>query len=226
MLNKNLHAQTQALYCAWFEQFLPFDGTLPSDWHIGTIRDIAVIKTNSFNPQKNLGVILEHYSIPAFDEQRFPVFELSDNVKSNKYILTNNSVLASKLNPDTKRIWRPMCLTDHAVCSTEFIVFEANDPTHKDFLFSIIDSRSFSDWMCAHTTGSTNSRQRTTPSTTLDFKVPIAPNNVIDEFCKTVTPMYDLISQNLQEIQRLALLRDSLLPRLMSGEIDIFGIAL
>ena len=225
-VNKNLHAQTQALYCAWFEQFLPFDGTLPSDWHIGTIRDIAVIKTNSFNPQKNLGVILEHYSIPAFDEQRFPVFELSDNVKSNKYILTNNSVLASKLNPDTKRIWRPMCLTDHAVCSTEFIVFEANDPTHKDFLFSIIDSRSFSDWMCAHTTGSTNSRQRTTPSTTLDFKVPIAPNNVIDEFCKTVTPMYDLISQNLQEIQRLALLRDSLLPRLMSGEIDIFGIAL
>lgn len=225
-INKNLIQQTQALYSAWFEQFLPFDGSMPSDWRIGTIGDIATIKTNSFNPQKNPGVMLEHYSIPAYDEQHFPVFEPSDNVKSNKYILTDNSVLASKLNPDTKRIWRPMCLTDHAVCSTEFIVFEANNSAHKDFLFSIIDSQSFSDWMCAHTTGSTNSRQRTTPSTTLEFKVPIASYDVIDEFCASVTPMYDLVSQNLQENQRLASLRDSLLPKLMTGEIDVSDVDL
>ena len=225
-INKNLVQQTQALYISWFEQFLPFDGSMPSDWRIGTIGDIATIKTNSFNPQKTPGVMLEHYSIPAYDEQHFPVFEPSDNVKSNKYILTDNSVLASKLNPDTKRIWRPMCLTDHAVCSTEFIVFEANNSAHKDFLFSIIDSQSFSDWMCAHTTGSTNSRQRTTPSTTLEFKVPIASDDVIDEFCASVTPMYDLVSQNLQENQRLASLRDSLLPKLMSGETDVSDVDL
>ena len=225
-INKNLIQQSQALYSTWFEQFLPFDGTMPSDWRIGTLGDIATIKTNSFNPQKNPGVMLEHYSIPAYDEQHFPLFESSDNVKSNKYILTDNSVLASKLNPDTKRIWRPMCLTDQAVCSTEFIVFEANNSAYRDFLFSIIDSQFFSDWMCAHTTGSTNSRQRTTPSTTLEFKVNVAPDDVIDEFCASVTPMYDLISQNLLENQRLASLRDSLLPKLMSGEIDVSNIEL
>ena len=199
---------------------------MPSNWHIGTIRDIADITTNSFNPQKNPGVRLEHYSIPAFDEQHFPVFELSDNVKSNKYILTNNSVLASKLNPDTKRVWRPMCLSENAVCSTEFIVFESKDPEHKDFLFSIIDSQPFSDWMCAHTTGSTNSRQRTTPSTTLDFKIAVPPDDVVDEFCSTVAPMYDLISQNLLENQRFSSLRDQLLPKLMTGEIDVSNIDL
>lgn len=225
-INKNLIQQSQALYSAWFEQFLPFDGSMPSDWRIGTLGDIATIKTNSFNPQKNPGVMLEHYSIPAYDEQHFPFFESSDNVKSNKYILTDNSVLASKLNPDTKRIWRPMCLTGQAVCSTEFIVFEANNSAHRDFLFSIIDSQFFSDWMCAHTTGSTNSRQRTTPSTTLEFKVNVAPDDVIDEFCASVTPMYDLISQNLLENQGLASLRDSLLPKLMSGEIDVSNIEL
>ena len=170
--------------------------------------------------------MLEHYSIPAYDEQHFPVFEPSDNVKSNKYVLTDNSVLASKLNPDTKRIWRPICLTDHAICSTEFIVFETNNSAHKDFLFSIIDSQSFSDWMYAHTTGSTNSRQRTTPSTTLKFKVPIAADDVINAFCTSVTPMYDLVSQNLQENQRLTSLRDSLLPKLISGEIDVSDIDL
>lgn len=225
-INKNLIQQSQALYSTWFEQFLPFDGTMPSDWRIGTLGDIATIKTNSFNPQKNPGVMLEHYSIPAYDEQHFPLFESSDNVKSNKYILTDNSILVSKLNPDTKRIWRPMCLTDQAVCSTEFIVFEANNSAYRDFLFSIIDSQIFSDWMCAHTTGSTNSRQRTTPSTTLEFKVNVAPDDVIDEFCASVTPMYDLISQNLLENQRLASLRDSLLPKLMSGEIDVSNIEL
>lgn len=225
-INKNLIQQSQALYSAWFEQFLPFDGSMPSDWRIGTLGDIATIKTNSFNPQKNPGVMLEHYSIPAYDEQHFPFFESSDNVKSNKYILTDNSVLASKLNPDTKRIWRPMCLTGQAVCSTEFIVFEANNSAHRDFLFSIIDSQFFSDWMCAHTTGSTNSRQRTTPSTTLEFKVNVAPDDVIDEFCASVTPMYDLISQKLLENQGLASLRDSLLPKLMSGEIDVSNIEL
>ena len=225
-INKNLLEQAQSIYSAWFEQFLLSDGIMPSNWHIGTIRDIADIKTNSFNPQRNLGVMLEHYSIPAFDEQFFPVFELSNNVKSNKYILTNNSVLASKLNPDTKRVWRPMCLSQNAVCSTEFIVFEAKNPEHKDFLFSIIDSQPFSDWMCAHTTGSTNSRQRTTPSTTLDFKIAVAPDDVVDEFCSTVAPMYDLISQNVLENQSLSSLRDQLLPKLMTGEIDVSDIDL
>ena len=223
-INKNLLEQAQSIYSAWFEQFLPFDGTMPSDWHIGTIRDIADIKTNSFNPHKNPGVMLEHYSIPAFDAQHFPIFELSNNVKSNKYILTKSSVLASKLNPDTKRTWRPMCLSENTVCSTEFIVFEARNPEHKDFLFSVIDSQPFSDWMCAHTTGSTNSRQRTTPSTTLDFEISVAPDDVIDEFCSSVTPMYDLISHNLLENQRLSSLRDQLLPRLMSGELDVSNI--
>ena len=225
-INKNLFQQAQSIYSAWFEQFLLYNGKMPSNWHIGTIRDIADITTNSFNPQKNPGVMLEHYSIPAFDEQHFPVFELSDNVKSNKYILTNNSVLASKLNPDTKRVWRPMCLSENAVCSTEFIVFESKDPEHKDFLFSIIDSQPFSDWMCAHTTGSTNSRQRTTPSTTLDFKIAVPPDDVVDEFCSTVAPMYDLISQNLLENQRFSSLRDQLLPKLMTGEIDVSNIDL
>lgn len=223
-INKNLEQQAQTLYSAWFEQFIPFNSSMPSGWHYGTIADIAVIKTNSFNPQKNPGVMLEHYSIPSFDEQHYPVFECSDNVKSNKYILTKNSVLASKLNPDTKRIWRPIYLTDSAVCSTEFIVFEAKKPTYKDFLFSVIDSQSFSDWMCAHTTGSTNSRQRTTPTTTLEYKIPIASNEIIAEFCSLVTPMYDLINQNLQENQKLSSLRNLLLPRLISGEIDVSNI--
>lgn len=220
-INKNLEQQAQAIFKAWFVDFEAFDGEMPDDWIVSKLSDIASIKTNSFSPVKNPDAQLEHYSIPAYDEQKYPVFESAAGVKSNKYILSKNSVMISKLNPDTKRVWRPMCLSELAVSSTEFIIFEAFNPAYRDFVFSVIDSAAFSDWMCAHTTGSTNSRQRTTPSATLEFQVALPDEKTITDFCAIVTPMYDTISANICENQKLAQLRDSILPRLMSGELDV-----
>lgn len=225
-INKNLEQQAQTIFKAWFVYFEPFDGEMPSDWVISRLGDIASIKTNSFSPVKNPDAQLEHYSIPAYDEQKYPVFESAAGVKSNKYMLSKNSVMISKLNPDTKRVWRPMCLSELAVSSTEFIIFEAFNPAYRDFVFSIIDSADFSDWMCAHTTRSTNSRQRTTPSATLEFQVALPDEKAITDFCAIVTPMYDTIASNICENQKLAQLRDSILPKLMSGELDVSDIDL
>ena len=225
-INKNLEQQAQAIFKAWFIDFEPFDEKIPANWVVSKLGDIASIKTNSFSPVKNPDAQLEHYSITAYDEQKYPVFESAEGVKSNKYILSKNSVMISKLNPDTKRAWRPMCLSDLAVSSTEFIIFEAFNPAYKDFVFSIIDSAAFSDWMCTHTTGSTNSRQRTTPSATLEFQIALPDEKTITDFCAIVTPMYDTISANICENQKLAQLRDSILPKLMSGELDVSNIDL
>jgi len=223
-INKNLEQQVQTLYNAWFVNFEPFNGEMPSDWIISKLGDIVSIKTNSFSPTQNPETQLEHYSIPAYDNQKYPVFEAASRVKSNKYILSPNSVMISKLNPETKRVWRPMCISKLAVSSTEFIIFEAFNPAYKDFVFSIIDSSGFSDWMCAHTTGSTNSRQRTTPSATLEFQVVLPNEKTITDFCAIVTPMYDSIAANICENQKLTQLRDAILPKLMSGELDVSDI--
>ena len=225
-INKNLEQQAQAIFKSWFVDFEPFNGEMPHDWIVSRLGDIASIKTNSFSPTKNPDAQLEHYSIPAYDEQKYPVFESAADVKSNKYILSKNSVMISKLNPDTKRVWRPMCLSELAVSSTEFIIFEAFNPAYRDFVFSIIDSADFSDWMCAHTTGSTNSRQRTAPSATLEFQAVLPDEKAITDFCAIVTPMYDTIASNICENQKLAQLRDSILPKLMSGELDVSNIDL
>lgn len=223
-INNNLEQQAQAIFKSWFVDFEPFNGEMPHDWIASRLGDIASIKTNSFSPVKNPDAQLEHYSIPAYDEQKYPVFESAAGVKSNKYILSKNSVMISKLNPDTKRVWRPMCLSELAVSSTEFIIFEAFNPAYRDFVFSIIDSATFSDWMCAHTTGSTNSRQRTAPSATLEFQVALPNEKAITDFCAIVTPMYDAIASNICENQKLAQLRDSIPPKLMSGELDVSNI--
>ena len=220
-INRNLAEQARLIYSDWFVDYGHFGGTMPKDWMDGVLGDLAEIKTSTFKPDKEPDVIVEHYSIPALDEKHFPVFEIASGIKSNKYLLSKQSVMISKLNPDTKRIWRPLCLSEKPVCSTEFIVFEASNSKNKDFIYSIIDSVAFSNHLCANVTGSTGSRQRAVPKATLGFEVKIPPQYIIDDFSAIVTPIYDLIAKNEMENQRLAETRDKLLPKLMSGELDV-----
>lgn len=226
ILNNNLEEQARSVFQSWFIDYEPFGGVAPSNWQPSTLGQIAVIKTDSWSPAKNPDVVVEHYSIPSFDEKHYPMFEIASGIRSNKYILTPDSVMISKLNPDTKRIWRPMCLSKHPVCSTEFIVYEAKKNGQKDYIYSIIDSVPFLNHLCSHTTGSTNSRQGATPKATLEFPILLPSDSVIEDFCHIVTPMYEMIASNIIENQSLAKTRDSLLPKLMSGEIDVSDIQL
>ena len=223
-INDNLEQQAQAIYHERFETVSPND--LPSDWRIVTLGEVATISNKSFNPLKEPEILLEHYSIPAFDEARFPVFELSTSIKSNKFIIDTSCFMISKLNPTTKRVWKPYCLTGNAVCSTEFIVYKAKDQSITDFLYSVIDSGSFSDFMCSHVTGSTGSRQRTTPSDTLSYELILPSEDELAEFQSLVSPMYAQMRINAIENDKLKRLRDSLLPKLMSGEIDVSSVHL
>lgn len=223
-INKNLEQQTQAIFKSWFVDFELNYGIMPSDWKVSQLGSIAKISTEVFSPAKNPNVEVEHYSIPAYDEKRYPVFETSNGIKSNKYRLSSNSVMISKLNPDTKRIWRPYCISDNPICSTEFIVYEPINPLNRDFIYSIIDSIGFSAFLCSHTTGSTNSRQRATPSITLTYDIIVPNEKTIQAFCSIVSPMYDTIENNIKENQKLAETRDKLLPKLMSGELDVSDI--
>ena len=223
-INDNLEQQAELLY---HERFETVDrDKLPVGWRIVRLGDVATISKKSFNPAKEPEMLLEHYSIPAFDEAHFPVFEPSTAIKSNKFIIDDSCFMISKLNPTTKRVWKPYCLTENAVCSTEFIVYKAKSQEITDFLYSVIDSASFSDFMCSHVTGSTGSRQRTTPSDTLAFELVLPNAKEIAEYQGIVSPMLEQIKCNAIENDRLKRLRDSLLPKLMSGEIDVSGIQL
>ena len=223
-INDNLQQQAELLY---HERFETIDrDKLPVGWRIVRLGDVATISKKSFNPAKEPEMLLEHYSIPAFDEAHFPVFEPSTAIKSNKFIVDDSCFMISKLNPTTKRVWKPYCLTANAVCSTEFIVYKAKRQEITDFLYSVIDSTSFSDFMCSHVTGSTGSRQRTTPSDTLAFELILPTTEEIAEYQGIVSPMFEQIKCNAIENDKLKRLRDSLLPKLMSGELDVSSIQL
>lgn len=221
-INDNLQQQAQTLFSECF--CLRSGDPLPQGWVLSSLGDVAVISNKSFNPLKQPETMLEHYSIPAFDETRYPVFELSTAIKSNKFIVDADCFMISKLNPTTKRVWRPYCITRATVCSTEFIVYKAKDRKLTEFLYSLIDSSSFSDFMCSHVTGSTGSRQRTIPLDTLQYQFYLPTAEEIADFSAIVAPIYAQIRVNAMENARLKDLRDSLLPRLMSGEIDVSAI--
>lgn len=91
-------------------------------------------------------------------------------------------------------------------------------------MYSVINSNSFSDFMCSHVTGSTGSRQRTTPSDTLSYEMVLPTEDELTEFQSLVSPMYAQMRINAIENDKLKQLRDSLLPKLMSGDLDVSGI--
>ena len=185
------------------------------------LKNVLSISTKALKPQEHADEIWEHYSIPAFDEKHRPIFEPASGIKSNKYQIDSGCILISKLNPSTKRIWMPCCSSNNAVCSTEFIVYRPYLKEYKSFYYAAIDSPRFTDYLLEHVSGSTGSRQRAQPKDTLNYLMPNPDNEEIKDFCTFADPIYRHIQINEQQTAKLELLRETLLPKLMSGAIDV-----
>ena len=115
----------------------------------------------------------------------------------------------------------PACSSKQAVCSTEFIVYKPKNPIHKAFYYAAIGAPAFRDFLLAHVTGSTGSRQRTQPKATLTYPIPNPGLEAIEDFCAFANPLYEQIKVNERNSTQLEELRDALLPKLMTGEIDV-----
>ena len=141
---------------------------------------------------------------------------------SNKLVVKRNSVLLSKLNPHIPRIWLPdLHETRRSVCSTEFIVASASPGYSHEFLFSLFTSKAFASTYGTLITGTTGSHQRIRPENVLEMKNVIPPKKLVEVFKSQTKPIFDLISRNIDQSRTLATLRDTLLPKLLSGELSV-----
>ncbi|WP_041845091.1 restriction endonuclease subunit S, partial [Caldibacillus thermoamylovorans] len=238
-ISKKLEEMAQAIFKQWFVDFEfpnengePYKssggemveselGMIPKGWKVTTLDNIVNISTKSINPQNYAERVFEHYSIPALDNNKTPEIQMGKEIKSNKYLIDDNVILISKLNPNTKRIWKPIPQYKFAICSTEFIVYVPKENNIFYYVYEFINSDYFSEMLVSHATGSTGSRQRVKPKDTLNFKIYLPPVELMVKFSKAVKPMHDSISLKNLEIQKLVLTRDTLLPKLMSGEIRV-----
>lgn len=197
-------------------------GPIPQRWRVGTVDELASLTRGCINPGEFSLETFDHYSIPAFDEGCFPRQELGGNIKSNKFPVPPNCVMVSKLNPDTPRIWLADVTGERrAICSTEFLVSTPKPPATREFLFSLYSSEAFTASFATLVTGTSNSHQRVKPDGLLTMECVIPDVPLIAEFTKLVNPWFRQITHNIRESRTLAALRDTLLPKLLSGELQV-----
>jgi type I restriction enzyme S subunit len=197
-------------------------GEIPKGWEVGTLKEFAKLKTQSVNPSIKPDKIWEHYSIPAFDSGKLPVQESGNDIKSGKYMVPRNSVLVSKLNPQFPRIWLvDVWDTDSSICSTEFMPFKPLVEGWLSYLYEMLKSQRIQTEIINRVTGSTGSRQRVKPKDIAILPCLVPPKKLINFFCARVGPLHDNLLSNIRQSATLVFLRDTLLPKLISGELRV-----
>jgi type I restriction enzyme S subunit len=249
-MNATLEAMARALFRSWFVDFDPvrakqegrkptgmddataalfpdsfYDsefGHIPTGWHVGRVAEVSEFSRSSINPADFPEETFDHYSLPAFDDGRVPKAEPGSAIMSNKLVVTRNSVLLSKLNPHIPRIWLPdVDNTRRSVCSTEFIVASTRSGFSREFIFSLFTSAAFATTYGTLVSGTTGSHQRIRPESVLEMKTVIPLPKLVEAFTTVAQPMFDKINRNIDQSRTLATLRDTLLPKLLSGELRV-----
>ncbi len=199
-------------------------GEVPKGWEVTAFGDIAELCKGTINPQSQKDVLFNHYSLPAYDNSKLPFLEKGESIKSNKTLVPDDTVLISKLNPRIPRIWYIGTVDENAICSTEFIVFRPLKNLSSSFIYCYATSLKFLESLQQLVTGTSNSHQRVKPEQIKTICEIASNNDLRIHFSKMMDSIFLEILKNRKESENLAELRDSLLPKLLSGELDMLGL--
>lgn len=215
--NKTLEAMAETLFRKWFVE------EAQGDWEEKILFDISEHKKINIRPDKNPTIEYNHYSIPAFDKGKNPVKELGIEIKSNKYKIFENSILISKLNPRFPRvwsIWKEFENKENSICSTEFQVVYPSKKEYFSFIYYLLKSQPATNELIGAASGTSGSHQRVKPQDIFNISFLFNENKAI-KFHNLVKNNLDKIKNNKTQIITLEKLRDTLLPKLMSGEVRV-----
>lgn len=218
--------QLRQLFPSEFEQSdessIGINGWIPKGWSLGPFSKIAILKNKSVHPNKEPEKLWTQFSLPAFDAGQIPTHDLGIEIKSGKYKISENTVLVSKLNPHKPRIWMPRVKdTDVSVCSTEFMPFEPVNYGHRVFVFSLMNSENVKSKIASRVTGTTGSHQRVSPKEVAVMPILLPSLDCVTSFSNLIKSSFDKVELNLDQNIELAILRDTLLPKLISGELQL-----
>lgn len=199
---------------------------------------IQAIYSNEFDPTTHMpsGVLAD---ICSYSSDRIPVSELSvstyfstENMQPNKTgsvdatslpSITQTTgchkgdVLISNIRPYFKKI---VYVTDDSCgCSTDVLCFVPKEEQYSAFLFGTLYMDRFFDYMVAGSKGT--KMPRGDKQQIMNYPVVLPSRESLDLFNGLIVPMLNQIETYRTENSRLASLRETLLPRLMSGELDV-----
>jgi type I restriction enzyme S subunit len=197
-------------------------GEIPRGWRICELSRVAKLFNAAVKPAADPAMQWEHYSIPAFDEGRRPKIERGSEIKSNKFRVPTGSILVSKLNPQTPRVWLTVVRSEAAaVCSTEFMPFVPVKSNWRSWIYVLTLSPGFQAEILDRVTGSTGSRQRVSPGEIAELPIVRPPDELIESFGEVTGPALIRSTGLVHDSIALEATRDTLLPRLISGELRV-----
>lgn len=246
-MNETLEAMALAIFKHWFVDFGPVyaksegrptglrddvatlfpdgfgDDGLPAGWITSPLSDLATLDRSTRDPVDFANELVEHFSLPAFDRGMRPTVERASIIKSLKLELAPPLVLFSKLNPDVARVWPVLARSARPMlASTEFLALKPRPGRASlAYLSLLFASSSFRRTAAGLVTGTSKSHQRVQPAALLQSEW-LAPNpKLLSAFDTVVEPILSRIDSLRSESKVLTDLRNTLLPKLMSGKARI-----
>lgn len=222
-INENLEQQAQALFKAWFVDFEPFGGVMPDDWQIVPLGELcdSISKKHRFNKPEliflNTGdvengmVLHNNYS------------EVSQMPGQAKKSIAINDILYSEIRPINKHFTYVNFNADDYVVSTKLMVLRAKGISPRRLYQFLTMPDTLNELQHEAET-----RSGTFPQIRFDniqqLEMIVASEQIENEYSERLNTIYSIIDSNNAENQRLAALRDTLLPKLMNGEIDVSAV--
>ncbi|GAA2440940.1 restriction endonuclease subunit S [Streptomyces macrosporus] len=184
------------------------------------LENLCTLRKEQVKPTEVTDPVVAHFSLPAYDADRTPEYVSPCTIKSAKFLVNTSAVLLSKLNPEIPRIWN---MTPEpgipALASTEFLVLEPRKGVSTSELWGVTRQRDFLESLTSKVTGTSKSHQRVRP-------VEVMTSTVVDPRAfNNERGQAEALSRRAAiarlENRSLTQLRDTLLPKLISGELRI-----
>ncbi len=229
-INENLEQQAQALFKSWFVDFEPFRdqpfveselGMIPEGWRVGTLSEIADINPIRTLKKGQNAMYLDMKNMPTSGS--FPIrWEKKDYTGGMKF--KNQDTIMARITPclENGKVAYINFLDDNEIAfgSTEYIVMTTKDGFMPELLYFLCRDKAFKDYATVNMNGSSG-RQRVSGDVIGNYKIVIPPKNIMEPLSNYYKNVMDVIRKNGFENLNLSHLRDTLLPKLMSGEITL-----
>lgn len=225
-MNQTLEAMAQALFKSWFVDFEPFrdkgmqdsaPGKIPVGWRVGTLGDVANNLRRGVQADQIEGqtpyIGLEHMPRHCIT---LTEWGKANNIQSNKFKFKRGEILFGKLRPYFHKVG--IAPVD-GVCSTDILVVTPKEHGWFGLVLGYISSDEFINYTDAASTGT--KMPRTNWDHMASYRIVLPPGDVAEAFTGRVDPLFERIIVNIIESRTLAEIRDSLLPKVLSGEIRV-----
>ena len=234
-INADLEEMAQAIFKNWFVDFEPFKdgkfvdselGMIPEGWKVVTLDDLISKFGTGLNPRKNfvLGHGNNYYvTIKNMGNNRIYLNDRCDKVDDEALAKINKRSKLQKgdlLFSGIGTIGRVAMVVDDPInWNTSESVFNMHpiDTVSSEFIYLLLLSDKFQQYVQQNAQGGVQQGIRMASLKAFQFAIP----NDLKLFDNLVKPIISKVKSNDKENDALSLLQDTLLPRLMSGELEV-----